>query len=102
MLLIPRLPISLPAISQPQRIAIDSPDLNVQCTWQSAVEMCPSTLRRFYEGVVQGADFDLVGIENRDGESVMARVQSRTLVQLVLNDVHAIPAGWVAAGNILC
>lgn len=82
-LLITRLLVSLPGIFRPQRIAIDSPNLNVQCTWQSVVERCPSTLRRFYEGVVQGADFDLVGPENRDGESVMACVQYRTLVQLV-------------------
>lgn len=30
MLLIPRLPIPLPRILEPQRIAIDRPDLNIQ------------------------------------------------------------------------
>lgn len=101
MLLIPRLPIALPGILEPQRIAIDRSDLNVQRARQLAVERGPIPLRRFDDRVVRGADFDLVCIEDCDGESVMAGVRPGTLVQLVLDHVHAAPAGCVAGGDIL-
>lgn len=53
-------------------------------------------MRRFNDAVVRGADFDLVGVEDRHGQAVVARVCPGTLVQLVLDHVHATPAGCVA------
>ena len=43
----------------------------------------------------------MVGVEDRDGESVVGRVRSGTFVQLVLDCVHATPARCVASGDIL-
>lgn len=101
MLLIPRLPIALPRILKPQRVTIDGSYLDIQRAWQLAVEWCPSTLIQLNERVVGGADLHLVGIEDRDGQAVVARVGAGTLIHLILNNMHATPAGSVAASDIL-
>ena len=101
MLLIPRLPVPLPGVLEPERVAIDSPDLDVERARQLAGERRPGALGGFDEGVVGGADLDLVGVEDGDGEPVVARVGAGALVQLVLDDVHAAPAGRVAGGDVL-
>lgn len=99
MLLIPRLPVPLPRVLKPQRIAIDGPGLYIQRAGQLAVERRPSSLGRLDNRVVRGADFVLVGIVDRHGEAVVRRVRARAFVQLVLDCVHAAPAGRIASGE---